>query len=210
MIGILGGTFDPVHHGHLRTALDVKEALGLQQVRFLPLNQAVHRAQPEASAGQRLAMLRAAVADEPAFVVDESELRRDGPSYMVDTLGLLRQAFPQDPLVLLLGVDAFNGFLGWQSPGEVSRRCHLVLMTRPGYRLAASGPLGDFVASRLTTSIQDLQSSPGGHIYCQSVTPLAISATAIRQKACQGQSLRYLVPPAVMDIIQSRRLYLHE
>jgi nicotinate-nucleotide adenylyltransferase len=207
MIGILGGTFDPIHFGHLRTALDVQEALGLQQVRFLPLNQAVHRPQPEASAAQRLQMLRLAITDQPGFVADASELQRGGASYMLDTLLHLRQQLGADtPLGLLLGTDAFNDFLSWREPQQVADLCHLLLMTRPGYQLPQQGELAEFVAQRLCQDPAEL-SGPGGRIYLQPVTQLAISATEIRQRVGQRRSLSCLLPPAVAEYIRQQGLY---
>lgn len=207
MIGILGGTFDPIHHGHLRTALDVLEALKLRQVRFLPLKQAVHRDQPQAGAEQRTAMIRAAIAGQPGFVLDETELLRDGPSYMVDTLHSLRRELPDTPLALLLGADAFNGFLNWREPEAISRLCHLILMGRPGYRLPDSGKLGAFVTDRITENSAELEQSSGGRIYYQPVTQLAVSSTDIRKRAGRGASLSYLLPEPVISIIEFQQLY---
>jgi nicotinate-nucleotide adenylyltransferase len=116
MIGILGGTFDPIHFGHLRTALDVRQGVGLDQVRYIPLHRAVHRDQPETPAELRMRMVQAAIAGEPSFVADDRELQRAGDSYSVDTLNSLREEFPDESLCLLLGMDAFNGFADWHRP----------------------------------------------------------------------------------------------
>ncbi len=212
MIGILGGTFDPVHYGHLRTALDVAEALSLSQVRFLPLGQAVHRQQPQATAEQRLAMLRLAIARQPRFVLDETEVRRDGPSYMVDTLRELRVHLGDDqPLCLLLGQDAFSGFMLWREPEAVAELCHLVVMMRPGSKGSDSiDRSGD--QSSLTPLIlkdaTDLMTKPGGGVWFQSVTQLAISSTDIRRRTAVGLGLDYLLPTAVADYIRENRLYI--
>jgi len=132
MIGVLGGTFDPVHFGHLRPALEVCQALGLRELRLVPLRCAVHRPQPLASPEQRLAMLRAAVAGEPGLTIDDRELRRPGPSYTFDTLRELRaEQGPKQGLCLLLGADAFRGFLSWQRPEGILDLAHLVVMRRP-------------------------------------------------------------------------------
>ncbi len=132
MIGILGGTFDPIHFGHLRTALDVMQAVGLEQVRFIPLHRAVHRGQPETAVSLRLQMVQAAIAGQPGFVADDRELRRAGDSYTIDTLTSLRRDYPQSPLCLLLGMDAFNGFADWRQPEAILRLAHLIVMHRPG------------------------------------------------------------------------------
>ncbi len=208
MIGILGGTFDPIHFGHLRTALEVMEALALEQMRFLPLNQAVHRAQPEASAAQRLAMVQAAIAGRPGFVADASELERGGASYMLDTLTHLRQRLGASvPLVLLLGADAFNGFLDWREPEQVADLCHLVLMTRPGYALPEAGELGAFIGRRRVDDPELLHHRPGGLILAQPVTQLAISATDIRARVHRGQDAGYLLPDSVLALIGGEGLY---
>ena len=132
MIGVLGGTFDPIHFGHLRPALDCLQALGLDEVRFVPLKVAVHRPQPMAAAGVRLAMVQAAVAGVSGLVADGRELDRAGPSYSYDTLASLRQELgPRVPICLLVGADAFNGFLTWHRPAEILDLAHLVVMQRP-------------------------------------------------------------------------------
>ncbi len=137
MIGVLGGTFDPIHFGHLRPALEMRQALGLAEVRFVPLNVAVHRCQPEASGAQRLAMVRAAVGGEPRFRVDARELQRTGRSYSYETLRSLRsEVGDRQPICLLTGSDAFRDFLSWHRPDDILELAHLVVMQRPG---AAAG-----------------------------------------------------------------------
>lgn len=208
MIGIFGGTFDPVHLGHLRVALDVIESLRLEQVRFLPLQHAVHRAQPLAGGDQRLAMLQAALAGEPRFVADDRELTRGGRSYTLDTLESLRAELGDDvPLCLLLGGDAFNGFLSWHEPERVAELAHLVVMERPGYALPTDSSLQAMVEHRATDLAADLRNAPGGRIWFQPVTQLDISATDIRQRVAAGRSPRYLVPDPVVELIDSQSLY---
>ena len=144
MLGILGGTFDPIHHGHLRTALDVTETLGLREVRFLPLRHAVHRDQPETPAGLRLAMVRAAIAGEPRFVADARELRQDRPSYTLHTLESLRSEMGnEEPFCLLVGRDAFAGFLTWHRPGAIdtTRMPNLANSRAIGSVMLATPPL---------------------------------------------------------------------
>ena len=207
MIGIIGGTFDPIHIGHLRIALDVKEQLGLDEVRFIPLNQAVHREQPQASPEQRLAMVRAAVADQDGFVVDERELKREGASYTVDTLASLRQELADTPLCLLLGSDAFNGFLDWHRPQEILQLAHLVVMGRPGEDDSDDPALHALLEKHRAIDRQQLHKQAAGLIYFQSVTQLEISATRIRQAAARGESIAFLVPPQVEAIIRQTGCY---
>jgi nicotinate-nucleotide adenylyltransferase len=197
-----------VHFGHLRVALDVVEALGLERVHLVPLNVAVHREQPQAAGALRLAMLQVAVADEPRLVADGRELERAGGSYSVDTLRSFRAEFgPRRPLCLLLGGDAFNGFLGWHQPHEIAALAHLVVMQRPGYRLPEDPALQALVAQRRAATVADLAAAPAGRILFQPVTQLAVSASDIRARVAQGRSARYLTPAAVLALIAEHALY---
>jgi nicotinate-nucleotide adenylyltransferase len=202
MIGILGGTFDPVHYGHLRPALEVQQALGLERVRLIPLGDPPHRDPPATPPAQRLAMLQAAAADEPCFVVDPRELHRSGKSYTLLTLQELREDLGETlPICLLMGSDAFRGFPTWHRPESILRLCHLVVMQRPGE------PLPNHYPGRLTGSPGDLAASPGGRILFQTVTQLEISATAIRALVQAGRSPRYLLPDSVLKMIREQGLY---
>jgi nicotinate-nucleotide adenylyltransferase len=208
MIGILGGTFDPIHFGHLRPALDCLQGLGLDEVRFIPLNIAVHRPQPLASATQRLRMLELAVADQPGFVVDRRELERSGRSFSHDTLLSLRaERGAEVPLCLLVGADAFAGFLAWHKPLEILELAHLVVMCRPGH-----GPVADPLLRKLflehgCDETASLVNAPGGRILYQEVTQVAISSTGIRQLIARGLSPRYLLPDAVLALIERECIY---
>jgi len=208
MIGIFGGTFDPIHFGHLRVALDVMEQLQLEQVRFIPLNQAVHREQPDNSGTQRLELLQAAIADQPGFIADDREIRRDTPSYTVDTLQSLRQELGrQIPLCLLLGADAYAAFLQWHKPMEIMKLAHLVVMQRPGHMLPDDAKLQAFTRRRLVEQPQQLAELAAGKIMLLPVTQLEISASDIRRRIRQGTSARYLLPEAAHNILKSKNLY---
>jgi len=207
MIGILGGTFDPIHYGHLRTALDVMQAIGLDQVRFIPLHGAVHRDQPETPSDLRLRMVAAAIEGTPGFVADDRELRRSGDSYTVDTLGSLRRDFPHAPLCLLMGMDAFNGFADWRRPGEILRLAHLVVMHRPGMTEPTEPRVRALLQDHRCASRESLRSEKGGLIHLQAVTQLEISSTRIRALIGAGASPRYLLPESVMTLIEENRLY---
>jgi len=207
MIGIFGGTFDPIHYGHLRPALDVQQALGLQQVRFIPLAVAVHRGQPAGSAEQRLAMVRAAIAGQPGFVADDREIRRGGHSYTLDTLAEIKRERPDDTLCLFVGDDAFNDFLTWHRPLAILDLAHLVVMSRPGSRRSADENLTRLAAERRCQHPDTLKSRQAGLICFQPVTPLDISATAIRALAGEGRDTRFLLPDAVLEIIRRDQLY---
>ena len=206
MIGILGGTFDPIHYGHLRTALDVQEALGLERIHFVPLKHAVHREQPGTSAELRASMVQSAVARHPAFVMDDRELHNDRPSYSLYTLQSFRRQMPHSPLCFLLGMDAFRDFLSWHQPMEFLELAHLVVMHRPGKEMLDI-QLQQLVAERSVEDAALLRRQPGGSIMFHPVTQLAISATDIRRRAQQGRSLRYLLPDAVITIIEQLKLY---
>lgn len=208
-IGILGGTFDPIHFGHLRTALELKEALGWSEVRWIPASVPPHRGVPAAGPAARLAMVRAAVAGESSFTVDERELNRPGPSYMVDTLASLREEFGETPLCLILGLDAFLGLPHWHEWRQIPQLAHLVVAHRPGWRVeqAAGAERAAVALLERRTDPVALSASPAGAVVLQAVTPLAISATEIRRTIAAGRSPRYLLPDPVWDIIEKQNLY---
>ena len=208
MIGVLGGTFDPVHFGHLRPALDCLQGLGLDEVRFIPLNVAVHRPQPLAAAAMRLTMLEAALGGQPDFVLDRRELERPGGSFSYDTLVSLRAEVGVDePLYLLVGADAFAGFLSWYRPLEILELAHLVVMRRPGHGSVADPFLRNFYLEYGCDEPASLAERPGGRILYQDVTQVSISSTRIRQLIARGLSPRYLLPEAVLAIIKREGLY---
>lgn len=207
MIGILGGTFDPVHIAHLRCALEMQEALRLEEIRFLPCREPPHRGAPVADSRQRLAMLRLAIGGQTAFHIDERELQRAGPSYMVDTLASLRQELPERPLCLIIGMDAFAQLNTWHRWEHLIELAHLAVMTRPGLR---SGPAGDVAALMERCLVEDpesLRRAPAGRIILCPVTRMEISATLIRELVGQGRDARYLVPERVLDYIRQTGLY---
>lgn len=206
MIGILGGTFDPIHNAHLRTALDVQEALGIRRIHFVPLKEAVHRDQPGTPAELRCALVQAAVADQPGFVMDDRELHREGSSYSFYTLESFRRQFQDEPLCFLMGSDAFEGFLTWHRPLEILELAHIVMMQRPESK-APVGELKALLDDRMTTEAADLHNCPGGRIFLQPVTQLDISASDIRERIAVGKSARFLVPERVLTIIDHLNLY---
>ncbi len=177
-MGIFGGTFDPVHHGHLRTAIEMREALRMAEVRFLPAGNPPHREHTQATAETRLALVRAAVADEPGFSVDDRETRRGGLSYSVDTLAELRAEFPQRSICLMLGMDAFLGLPNWHRWREILELAHVVVAHRPGWKAPTQGPLGEVMVDRGTGSVRDLHDATAGHIFVHAVTQLEISSTS--------------------------------
>jgi len=214
-IGILGGTFDPIHNGHLRLAQEALEQCKLAAVRFIPGGTPPHRDAPHASAQQRLDMARLALQGNPAFVLDEREIHRTDPCYTVDTLTALRAELgAQQPLCLLMGGDAFLMLHTWHEWERLFGLAHIIVMQRAGGR-----PLGNAINeadaalrseyhARLAPSPRLLHESPAGAILVADMPALEISATGIRERCAEGKSIRYLLPDAVADYIQSHKLYI--
>jgi nicotinate-nucleotide adenylyltransferase len=207
MICILGGTFDPVHFGHLRPALDVQQALGIDRVHLLPCRVPPHREAPQGLPLQRLELLRVAVADEPALDIDERELNRDGPSYMVETLESLREEYAEQPLCLAMGMDAFAGLESWHRWEDIPKLCHLVIMQRPGNEWPQQGPLADMVSRVRVESVNGLFHRSAGLVLGVPVTQMGISSTQIRKLLSAGRSARYLLPDAVLNKIGQENWY---
>ena len=204
-IGILGGTFDPIHFGHLRPALDVIEQLGLARIHLIPSARPPHRDQPQATPKQRLTMLQLAVKNNPQFVVDDRELHREGNSYTIDTLLSLRQDYPENPLYLMLGTDAFAHFQTWHRWDEILDLAHIVVMQRADEPLKMSDKLNEWCQKHLATD--DNAEQVAGKIWPVHVSQLAISATDIRDKIEQGLNPQFLLPDAVIQLIGMLSLY---
>jgi nicotinate-nucleotide adenylyltransferase len=204
-IGVLGGTFDPIHLGHLRTALDVLDALKLDHIRFIPNSAPPHRDAPVATAEQRSLLLNIAVKNCPQLIVDERELHREGPSYTIDTLKTLRADFPENPLFLLVGMDAFEGIQTWHEWENLLNYAHIAVMKRPGSSTHLSASLHDWLnAHRADDNDIDLLC---GKIWQIDVTQLAISSTKIRDKFKHTESVNYLMPDSVIQVIEHLKLY---
>ena len=211
-LALLGGTFDPVHWGHLRVASDAALALKLSELRLLPAKVPVHRPQPGATSADRVAMLELGVAQCPGLSVDARELARDTPSYTVLTLESLRAEFPERPLLWLVGVDAFMHINHWYQWPRLFELAHFVVLNRPGFAVAQalSAELAPVWQGRLTPSPAALTDSTHGAIYLQTVTPQAISATDIRNKIMGGapdSALQSLLPAPVLAYIRAHALY---
>ena len=208
-IGVFGGTFDPIHYGHLRTAFELWQALKLAQVRFLPTGNPPHREAPLTTPELRLQMVSAAIAGNSAFVVDDREVRRSGVSYSVDTLTELRAENPGRSLCLMLGMDAFLGLPDWHRWREIFQLAHVVVAHRPGWKAPMTGPLGEIMVDHGTGGVRDLHVHTAGKVYVHAVTQLEISSTDLRQLILAGRDLRYLVPDAVRELILSTGCYSH-
>lgn len=203
-VGVFGGTFDPVHNGHLRIALDARELLGLDEVRLIPLAQAVHRDQPETPPALRLEMLQTALAGRGDLVCDDREMRRQGPSYTVDTLESLRRDLPGTSLCLLLGEDAFAGFAQWRDPLGILTIANIAVLQRPGERPPHIPALRKLLGGRETQTLDPLRC---GQICFCPVTQLDIASSDIRHRLAAGRSADFLLPPAVVDLIYRHKLY---
>lgn len=205
---IYGGTFDPVHHGHLRLALEVCDALGVTAINLVPCHIPPHRGDTGASSGQRLELIRLAIAGEPALQVDDRELRRSGASYTAETLRQLRDELgPDEPLVMVVGTDAFASFDRWREWQSIPELAHIVVVRRPGAELPSGSEAEKLVAMRQAGSCQALHKSPCGLILELDPPLLDISATGVRERISDGRSPRYLIPEAVWQCIRSQGLY---
>ncbi|MFM8342817.1 MAG: nicotinate-nucleotide adenylyltransferase [Methylomonas sp.] len=204
MIGVYGGTFNPIHYGHLRTALEVKALFNLDQLRLIPCRQPPHREQPAVSGQMRLEMLQIAINGIAGFIADSRELDRDGPSYMVDTLMTLRQEFPDQSITLFIGADAFLGLEKWHRWQQLFDYAHVVVMTRPNFRAESEAV---FLRQRRVVQRQALENKLAGCLFFQAVTPLDISATQIRQIIATGGNPQFLLPDAVLAFIRQHQLY---
>jgi nicotinate-nucleotide adenylyltransferase len=190
-IGLYGGTFDPVHFGHLRAAENAREGMGLDLVAFLPAAVPPHRGAPLSAAADRLAMARLATESHPRFEACDAELRRPGPSYTVETVSTLLSERPSDSFVLVVGADTWPEITTWREPERLLSLVEVAVVDRPGF--PGPGPEVPFPGARGVTRVEG--------------PSLPISATAIRERARQGRSVRFLVPDAVADYIAARRLY---
>lgn len=203
----MGGTFDPIHFGHLRLALELYQAFNLEHVRIVPCYQPVHRKQPIASPEDRLAMARRAVASEPALKIDESEIKRKGPSYTIDTLLELRKKAPQVPFCILIGIDAFLGFTSWHRWQDILENAHLIVAHRPNYHLPHTGIVAKLLREHLVEDAALVHKKTQGCILLHPITPLEISATDIRKQIAMGKSPRYLLPDNVYEYVKKRGTY---
>jgi nicotinate-nucleotide adenylyltransferase len=191
-IGLMGGTFDPIHLGHLRAAENAREALALDRVAFLPSGAPPHRAGPLSPALDRYAMVCLATAAHPQFLAWDTEVRRPGPSYTVDTVLALLDERPGDAFVMIVGSDTYPEMATWREPERLFGLCAVAVVDRPGEESAVAPP--PFPAAKGVARV----SGPG----------LCISATVIRERVRHGESVRYLVPDAVSDYISKRGLYV--
>jgi len=207
--GIFGGTFDPIHIGHLRTALEMRSLIGLARMLLVPCGDPPHKEYPMTPAADRLAMLRRAVVDEPTLVVDTREIDRGGLSYTIDTLVELRAELGDgEPLCLCIGMDSLVNIDSWRRWREFLDLAHIAVAARPGWRVPEKGEVAQWLAQHLVADAGALLASPAGSIFIEEMTLLPISATNLRSMLARGESIRYLTPDGVIDYIHSRHLYV--
>jgi nicotinate-nucleotide adenylyltransferase len=213
LIGILGGTFNPIHFGHLRMAQELADSLQLSQVRFIPSANPPHKNKPEVSAQHRASMVQLAIADNPLFKLDTRELERTGASYTIDTLiSLCEELGSNAAICLMMGSDAFTKLDSWHRWDELLNYCHIILVQRPKQQPSAkteklSDKMTHFLSGHYTENLDDLAEKSAGYIHMQQITAQDISATKIREKLAAGNSAKYLAPEAVLAYIQQQKLY---
>lgn len=207
-LGLFGGTFDPVHYGHLRMALEFKQRLVLDEMRLLPCHVPPHREAPGRSSADRAAMVRLAVADCPDLSVDERELNRDEPSYTVETLAELRRELGDNvSLCWCVGMDSLVNLNRWHRWRELLGLAHLVVAARPGWSLPEQGEVAEWYQQHQIT-VETLHTRSNGGVVIVEQSLLDISATSIRELIAAGQSPEFLLPDAVRRYIEDNRLYL--
>jgi nicotinate-nucleotide adenylyltransferase len=207
-VALFGGTYNPVHTGHLRIATELAELLQVDHIRMLPCAFPPHRGVPQASAQQRLEMLRAALANQSLLVADDLELQRPEPSYSIDTLEQVRQQIgPDQPLFFCIGMDALAKLDSWQRWQELLHHCHIVVSSRPDCEEPQAGPVADWVSRYRCDDLSQLQNSPAGYVHFCELTMLDLSSTEIRRKVAGGENIQFMTPDAVVNYIQQHHLY---
>lgn len=206
MIGIIGGTFDPIHFGHLRPALEIMELFSLEELRFIPSAKPPHRWQPEATEKHRLKMTELAIKDIEGFIIDDREYQREGASYTVDTLKSIRKEVGNDKsLGMIIGLDAFQSFTQWHDWEKILTLTHIIVSPRPGYEIIANDAWAE---PYLTKDKLELKQKISGKIYFANVTQFDIAATNIRKLRHSGKNISYLLPKSVSNYINKQQLYI--
>ena len=207
-VAVFGGTFDPVHHGHLRSGVELAERLQFAEVRMMPCASPPHRESPERSAIHRAAMLELAVGPDPLLHCDRRELLRGGRSYTVDSLVELRQELgDKRSICLVMGCDAVLNITTWHRWEELLDLAHVVVIARPGWHIPESGPVAQWMRMNSTTGAAQLATLSAGTVHIEELRPFTVSASEIRQLLAAGKSARYLLPESVLDYISNHKLY---
>lgn len=207
-IGLFGGTFDPIHNGHLQLALSVYTHLQLRQIRFIPCAQPLLRTPPVATATQRLAMVNIAIKPYAYFMADDCEIKRGGLSYTIDTLRELRATMPDTPLCFMLSADQFLQFDQWRDWQDIPTLAHLIITTRPGYHFSANPRVQAFIQQHQVDDIKRLHQTSAGAVFFHQLPSLPVSGTQIRLRLQQGESVQEMVPEEVLRYIWEQRIYI--
>jgi len=209
LIGILGGTFDPIHNGHIRLALEAQVQLKLDQIRLIPVNIPPHRAKPIASTVQRQRMIELAIKDQSCFSIDCRELESEEISYSINTLKSLREEFPEDALCLILGRDAFNKIDSWKDWQELLHYAHIIVANRPNESSTKlTGELQSWIEKNLITDHTLLKNNLSGNIHFINIPMLDISSSMIRQLCSEQKAIDNLLPTTTQTYIKDNHLYL--
>jgi nicotinate-nucleotide adenylyltransferase len=193
-LGLFGGTFDPIHVGHLILAEQCRESCSLDRIWFVVAGEPPHKRRERSSVTHRLEMARIAVAGHSAFAVSELECTRPGPHYSVETLEAVRREHPDDDLFFLIGADSLNDLPGWREPGRIAQLATVVVVNRPGIEEVDPEHLPSFGA--------------GSHpVVAVTIPPIGIASTDLRRRVSEGKSIRYMVPRGVEAYIDAQRLY---
>ena len=208
LVGIFGGTFDPIHNGHLRLMIELSEQLPFSEIRVLPCHTPALKTTSYASPEHRLNMLRLATRSLNQIIIDDRELKRTGVSYTYDSLVSIREEIGNKPLALIIGTDAFLGFDKWYRWQEIMKLSNILIVARPNYTLPSSGVIYDLLQKNLTQDIQDFYKTSVGKIMICPIPLLAISATDIRRRIAEHLSIRYLVPDTILEYIVNEKIYL--
>ena len=208
VIGILGGSFDPVHNGHLQIAHTLLRELPLSEVRFLPSKQNLLKSAAHASAEQRLTMLKIALQKEPGLSVDKRELDRKSPSYMTVTLASIREEVGDTPICLIIGMDVFQELCDWHEWEQLIQLAHIVVMNRPGYQATTNNEaLAHLIHEHKTNDKNKLSETASGCLYNIAIPPISISSTEIRQAITAKRNVSQILPQGIWDYIQEHHLY---
>ncbi len=212
-IGILGGTFDPIHFAHLRLAEEIKEEFSINELRLIPSATPPHRSNPIATAAQRIAMLNMAIIDNPSLKIDDREANRPGPSFTVDTLREIRlEADPNQPIVLIMGIDAFLKLHTWHEWKAIFNLANIVIAQRSGYEKKnvldqTNSVFKSEIEPRITENKNSFMRNISGKIFLYQFTGLSISSTMVRKFINQDRSLKYLIPDSIRNYIKREGLY---
>ena len=206
-IGFLGGTFDPIHFGHLRPALEIQEAIQLHSLYLMPNYIAPHKATSLATTEQRIEMVKLAIKDTPNLQLNTQELLRATPSYTIDTLKLLREQHPQSPICFIMGMDSLINFNTWYQYQDILNYCHLVVSHRPGWVPTFNATVSALLVEHQTQDVSQLHTSLNGCIYFQSTTQLDISSSQIRRLLADNKSIDFLTPNPVCHYIKEQNCY---